>query len=42
VTQYSIVNGASLYRLTCAATRASAVKHGRACETVAQSLVIGE
>jgi hypothetical protein len=42
VTQYSIVNGASLYRLTCAATRATAVKHGRACETVASTLVVGE
>lgn len=42
VTQYSVVNGASLYRLTCASTRATAVKHARACETVAQTLAIGE
>ena len=42
VTQYSIVSGASLYRLTCAATRATAVKHARACETVARTLVVGK
>ena len=42
VTQYSIVSGASLYRLTCAATRATAVRHGPACETVARTLVVGQ
>ncbi len=42
VTQYSVVSGASLYRLTCASTRATAVKHARACETVAQTLVVGQ
>jgi len=41
VTQYSIVSGASLYRLTCAATRATAARHLRACETVARTLVVG-
>lgn len=41
VTQYSVVNGASLYRLTCAATRVTAVRHAAACETAARSLVIG-
>ena len=41
VTQYSIVSGASLYRLTCAATRLTAAKHTRACDTVAQTLVAG-
>ncbi len=42
VTQYSIVSGASLYRLTCAATRATAAKHVRACDTVANTLVVGK
>lgn len=42
VTQYSVVSGASLYRLTCAATRASAAKHVRACDTVARTLVVGK
>lgn len=42
VTQYSVVSGASLYRLTCAATRATAAKHGRACDTVARTLVVGK
>ena len=42
VRQYSIVSGASLYRLTCASTRASAVKHARACDTVAQSIAVGK
>jgi hypothetical protein len=42
VTQYSIVSGASLYRLTCAATRATAAKHVRACDTVARTLVVGK
>jgi hypothetical protein len=42
VTQYSVVSGASLYRLTCAATRATAAKHARACETVARTLVVGQ
>lgn len=42
VTQYSVVSGAALYRLTCAATRATAVKHARACETVARTLVVGQ
>jgi len=41
VTQYSIVSRASLYRLTCAATRATAARHLRACETVARTLVVG-
>jgi len=41
VTQYSIVSGASLYRLTCAATRLTAARHTRACDTVAQTLVVG-
>lgn len=40
VTQYSVVNGASLYRLTCAATRLTAVRHAAACETAARSLVV--
>jgi hypothetical protein len=42
VTQYSIVSGASLYRLTCAATRATAATHARACETVARTLAVGK
>ena len=42
VTQYSIVSGASLYRLTCAATRATAAVHARACESVARTLVVGK
>jgi hypothetical protein len=42
VTQYSVVNGASLYRLTCAATRATVARHVRACETVARTLVVGK
>lgn len=42
VTQYSIVSGASLYRLTCASTRATAAKHARACDTVARTLVVGK
>jgi hypothetical protein len=42
VTQYSVVNGASLYRLTCAATRATVARHARACETVARTLVVGK
>lgn len=42
VTQYSVVSGASLYRLTCAATRATATRHLRACETVARTLVVGK
>jgi hypothetical protein len=41
-TQYSVVSGASLYRLTCAATRATAAKHARACDTVARTLVVGQ
>lgn len=40
VTQYSVVNGASLYRLTCAATKLTAARHAVACETAARSLVI--
>lgn len=42
VTQYSIVSGASLYRLTCASTRATAARHARACDTVAGTLVVGK
>ena len=42
VVQYSIVSGASLYRLTCASTRATAVKHARACETVISTIAIGK
>ena len=42
VTQYSVVSGASLYRLTCAATRSTVAKHARACETVARTLVVGK
>ena len=42
VTQYSIVSGASLYRLTCAATRATAARHVRACDTVVSTLVVGK
>ncbi len=42
VTQYSVVSGASLYRLTCAATRATAARHVRACDTVARTLVVGK
>ena len=42
VTQYSVVSGASLYRLTCAATRATVAKHARACDTVARTLVVGK
>lgn len=41
VTQYSVVSGTSLYRLTCAMTRATAAKHGLACDTVARTLVVG-
>ena len=41
VTQYSVVSGASLYRLTCAATRSTVAKHARACETVVRTLVDG-
>jgi hypothetical protein len=41
-TQYSVVSGASLYRLTCEATRATAAKHARACDTVARTLVVGQ
>ena len=41
VTQYSIVTGASIYRLTCAATRATAARHASACETVAKTMVVG-
>lgn len=40
VTQYSVVNGASLYRLTCAVTRATVAKHNPACETAARTLVV--
>jgi hypothetical protein len=42
VTQYSVVSGASLYRLTCAATRATAARHVRACDTVARTMVVGK
>jgi len=42
ITQYSIVSGASLYRLTCASTRATAAKHARVCETVAGTMVVGK
>jgi len=42
VVQYSIVNGASLYRLTCASTRSTAVKNQRACETVISTIVVGK
>lgn len=42
VTQYSVVSGASLYRLTCASTRATAAKHARACETVVRTLAVGK
>jgi len=41
VTQYSVVNGASLYRLTCAATRLTAARHTAACDTAARSLIVG-
>lgn len=42
VTQYTIVSGASLYRLTCATTRATVARHAPVCETVATSLAIGK
>ena len=42
VTQYSVVSGASLYRLTCASTRATATKHVRACETVVRTLAVSK
>ncbi len=42
ITQYSIVSGASLYRLTCASTRATAARHARVCETVAGTMVVGK
>ena len=42
VTQYSIVSGASLYRLTCAAARAKAVEHAVACEAAARTLVVAK
>lgn len=41
VTQYSMVDGVSLYRLTCAAVRSLAARHAAACETVARSLRVG-
>jgi len=42
VTQYSVVNGAALYRLTCAVSRAKARQHATVCDSAAQSLVIDE
>ena len=42
VTQYSIVEGASLYRLTCAVSRAKARQHATVCDSAAQSLVINQ
>lgn len=42
VTQYSIVSAASLYRLTCAATRTTSARHARACDTVARTLAVGK
>ena len=42
VTQYTVVSGASLYRLTCAATRSTAARHAPVCETVARTLVVGK
>ncbi len=41
VTQYSVVSGASLYRLTCAATRAKAAAHAPTCDTASQTIVVG-
>jgi hypothetical protein len=41
VTQYSFVEGAGLYRLTCALARAQASRHATVCADAAQSLVIG-
>lgn len=40
VTQYSIVEGSALYRLTCAVTRATLSRHGPVCDAAAQSIVI--
>ncbi len=42
VRQYSIVEGAALYRLTCAVSRSRIDKHGGVCELAAQSLAINE
>lgn len=40
VTQYSVVEGAALYRLTCAVARAKARQHATVCDSAAQSMVI--
>jgi hypothetical protein len=42
VTQYSVVDGAALYRLTCAVARSRISRHGGVCELAAQSLAIND
>ena len=42
VTQYSVVEGAGLYRLTCAVARSRIDKHGGVCAAAAQSMAINE
>lgn len=42
VTQYSVVDGAGLYRLTCAVSRAKVRQHGAVCDAAAQSMVINQ
>lgn len=40
VTQYSVVEGVGLYRLTCAVARAKARQHATVCDSAAQSMAI--
>lgn len=40
VTQYSVVEGTALYRLTCAVSRSKLNKHGSVCDAAANSMVI--
>lgn len=42
VTQYSVVEGTGLYRLTCAVSRSKVDRHGSVCDAAAQSMAINQ
>ena len=42
VTQYSVVEGAALYRLTCAIARSKVRQHATVCDSAAQSMAINQ
>jgi hypothetical protein len=42
VTQYSVVEGAALYRLTCAVARSKVRQHATVCDSAAQSMAINQ